>query len=76
MREWLIEKRKEKGVSQYKCAKELGISQSYYAAIETGARQSDMSLSTMQKLAAAFGVSVSDIVNAETEYQAKQINQI
>ena len=76
MREWLVNMRDKCGISQYKAADLAGISQSYYAAIETGARQSDMSLSTMQKLAAAFGVSVSDIVNAETEYQAKRINQV
>ena len=70
-REYLIELREAKNMTQQNVIDRIGISQVYYSLIENGARQSDMSLSTMQKLAAAFGVSVSDIVSAETEYQAK-----
>lgn len=38
MRDWLIKIRKESGKSQYAVAEESGISQSYYAGIETGDR--------------------------------------
>lgn len=73
MREWLVKNRKSCGMTTYQAADKAGISQSYYAAIENGERQSDMSLSIMQKLAKAFGISVYEIVQLETEYQSKQV---
>ena len=38
MRDWLVAIRKSKNLSQYDVAREAGISQSYYAAIETEMR--------------------------------------
>lgn len=37
-REWLREKRKAKGLSTYRIAQALGISQSHYSMIEVGTR--------------------------------------
>lgn len=54
MREWLVEIRKEKKMSQYQAAKAAGISQSYYAAIEIGERGNPLNVSTAKKIAAAF----------------------
>ena len=38
MRKWLVDIRKERQMSQKKVAEDSGISQSYYASIETGVR--------------------------------------
>ena len=66
MREYLKELRKSKGLSQQATADSLDMAQSYYSAIETGERQSDMNLSVVQKLAAFFEVSVEYIIERET----------
>ena len=50
-------------------AKKLDISESYYSLIENGDRQTDMSLSIIEKLAKAFGVSVQTIVKEEMKYK-------
>lgn len=38
MREWLVNKRKEKKMTQKQVAKEVGISRSFYSEIENGAK--------------------------------------
>ena len=51
MRDWLVEIRKEKQLSQYDAAEKSGISQSYYAAIETGARGNPLKVDVARKIA-------------------------
>lgn len=53
MRPWLKEIREQKGISQYKAAAICGISQSYYGAVEVGAR--NVPVHTAKKIASAFG---------------------
>ena len=72
MRTWLVDIRKSKGISQYEAANLLHMSQSYYAAIEVNARQKDMDISIMEKLAAAFEISIQKIVEAESKYRAER----
>ena len=55
MRRWLVTIRESKRISQYKAAELAGISQSYYAAIETGTRGKPLSVDIAKKLAAALG---------------------
>mgnify|MGYP000951926990 CR=1 FL=1 len=55
MRKWLNEIREEKGLSTYAVAKLAGISQSYYASIETGARGKPLSVTIAKKIAQALG---------------------
>ena len=55
MRQWLVTMREKKGISQYKAADLAGISQSYYAAIETGARGKPLSVDIAKKVATALG---------------------
>lgn len=55
MRKWLTEKRRTKRLSQYEVAKLAGISQSYYAAIETGTRGKPLSADVAKKIATALG---------------------
>ena len=55
MRKWLSEIRKERGISQYAVAAAAGISQSYYASIETGTRGNPLNVETAKKIAEALG---------------------
>lgn len=54
MRDWLVEIRKSKNLSQYDVAREAGISQSYYAAIETEMRGNPLKVDIAQKIATAL----------------------
>ena len=54
MRDWLIEIRKDKKLSQYEVAALSGISQSYYAAIEVGVRGKPLNVDTAKKIASAL----------------------
>lgn len=65
LRKWLIELRNKNGVTQSVMAEKLGLSQSYYAQIETGERQADMNLSTACKISDIFGIPLSQIRNYE-----------
>lgn len=49
MRDWLVTLRKHQGLSQYEVANRCGISQSYYASIETGSRGNPLSVETAKK---------------------------
>ena len=56
MREWLRVIRERNGYSQYKIAKLAGISQGYYASIETGGRGSKLPVDTAKKIAQALRI--------------------
>jgi transcriptional regulator with XRE-family HTH domain len=51
MREWLKHLREAAELSQDEVAKQAGISQSYYAAIETGERGDKLPVPTAKKIA-------------------------
>ncbi|MBE6707945.1 MAG: helix-turn-helix transcriptional regulator [Ruminococcaceae bacterium] len=55
MREWLCGIRKKQGKSQYVVAREIGVSQSYYAAIELGTRGNPLNVDVAKKIAANLG---------------------
>lgn len=55
MREWLVEIRKSVGKSQQAVANESGISQSYYAGIETGIRGKPLAVPVAKAIADALG---------------------
>ncbi len=65
MRQYLRKLREEKGLTQQMTAEKIGIGQSYYSDIELGVKQTDMNLSTMQKLSDVFGVPVMQIIEEE-----------
>jgi transcriptional regulator with XRE-family HTH domain len=67
MRLWLKEARTNKGLTMKDIASKLGISESYYCAIENGERQKNMDLTLVSGLSAALGISVSRIVKYEKE---------
>ena len=68
MREWLKNLRSEKRMTMKDVGAKLGISESYYCAIENGERQKKMDMMVVSGLAAAFEVPVADIVRMECEY--------
>ena len=55
MRKWLAAKRKEKGMTQAETAAAAGISQSYYAEIESGARGSSLRVALAKRIAQVLG---------------------
>nr|PZN17647.1 MAG: XRE family transcriptional regulator [Chloroflexota bacterium] len=57
MRRWLIELRKERGLSQHQLASRIGISRSYYSEIEVGTKTP--SGRTAKKIADYFGFDMS-----------------
>ena len=67
MRLWLKEARTNKGLTMKDIASKLGISESYYCAIENGERQKNMDLTLVSGLSTALGISVSRIVKYEKE---------
>ena len=67
MRKWLKELREKANMSQQNVAEQLGISQNYYSMIESGERQSKMTIDTAQKLAKIFDVSIDVILENENK---------
>lgn len=70
MRDWLKSLREAKGYTMKEAGAKLGVSESYYCAIENGTRKKDMSLGLASGLASMFGVSVEEIVRLETAGKA------
>lgn len=67
MREWLKDARTKKGLTMKDISSKLGISESYYCAIENGDRQKNMDITLVSGLSLALGISVSRIVKLEKE---------
>lgn len=65
MREWLRDRRKAKGLTMKQLGKRLGVSESYYCAIEKGERKKELSLGMTAKLAQELETSVDEIVELE-----------
>lgn len=69
MRKWLKNLRIEKKYTQKELGSKLGISESYYCAIENGERQKKMDMMLVSGLSAALGVSVARIAQLEADYR-------
>lgn len=69
IREYLISLRKKQNLTQQSVAKKLLISQNYLSLIEQGSRQTDLKLSTLKGLARVYGIELSKLIEAESEYQ-------
>ncbi len=72
MRTWLVDIRKTAGKSQYEAAAECGISQSYYAAIETGVRGNPLNVKIAKRIAAALGFDWKKFYEDPAETEAKE----
>ena len=67
MREWLRDLRNQQGYTMKAVAEKLGISESYYCAIENGERQKRMDMVLASGLSVIFGVPMAEIVTLEKE---------
>lgn len=67
MRTWLTKLRQKRKLSQADIAAMINVSQSYYSLIENDARQSDLNLSTAEKLSKIFKISLKKISEYEKE---------
>ncbi len=66
LRDYLVEFRLKKGLSQQDMAERLGISRQYYQMIERGERQKRLDLALAGALAALLEVNVMDIQRFES----------
>lgn len=67
MRDWMKDKRIEKGMTQAQLAETLGISEAYYCLIENGERQKTLDVGLLCKLSTAFAIPVEQIVELEVK---------
>ena len=74
LREYLVELRDKKGLTQKDVSSKLGISESYYNLIEHGTRQKDMSIVLLYELSQIFKISVKSLVDRELEFINRRIN--
>lgn len=65
MRDWLKEKRIEKGMTMAEVAEKLGITESYYCMIENGERQKKMDIAVAMKLSQILNEPVNRIIELE-----------
>ena len=70
VRNYLKKIRLAKNMSQQYVAELIGISQQYYAFIETGQRQLDMSLTIAKALSEALDVPLKEILRHEERFRA------
>ena len=65
MRDWLKEKRTDRGFTMSQMASKLDITESYYSMIEAGERQKKMDVALAAKLSAVFDMPLKQIVEFE-----------
>ncbi len=65
MREWLKEKRLERGLTMAQLAEKIGITESYYSYIEAGERQKKMDITLAIKLSTALDMPFLDVLERE-----------
>ena len=68
MREWLKSARTEKDLTMKEMGNKLGISESYYCAIENGTRQKRMDFALVSALSSILGVPIDEIAHRESEW--------
>ena len=67
MREWLKNLRKEKGFTMKSLGAKIGVSESYYCAIENGSRKGQLDLKMAVGLSSALGIPVDAIIAYEMQ---------
>lgn len=67
MRDWMKEKRISSGFTQKQVAEALGITESYYGFIESGARQKKLDITIAAQLSTLFRMPLGDIVALEAK---------
>lgn len=66
MRDWLYEKRMERGLTLKQMGEKLNISEAYYSYIEKGERQKKLDITLICKLADALGMTAQQVIDLET----------
>ena len=67
MRNYLKELRFQNNLTQVELCEHIGIRPNYYSMIENGSRQKNISMTLLIKLAAAFNVPVTQLIEAENK---------
>ncbi len=67
MRDWLLNARKQKELTQAQIAEKLGITESYYCMIENGDRQKKMDITLVTKLSLILDIPITEIIENEKE---------
>lgn len=65
MRDWLLNARKERGLTQLDIAKKLDISEAYFNYIENGERQKKMDIALASKLSMILDIPLAEIIEFE-----------
>jgi len=65
-RDWLKEIRQSLGLSTYKASEKIGISQSYYSAIENGKRGNPLSTDIAKAISKAFNIDWTRFYESDT----------
>lgn len=65
MRQWLLNLRRDRGMTQLDVAKKLEISEAYFNYIENGERQKKMDIALAAKLSAIFEIPLAEIIEYE-----------
>lgn len=65
MRDWLKQKRAEKGLTMAEMATQLDLTESYYSRIENGDRQKKMDIALLCKLSDVLGMATDEIILLE-----------
>ena len=65
MRDWLLNARRERGLTQLDVAKKLDISEAYFNYIENGERQKKMDIALASKLSMILEIPLAEIIEFE-----------
>lgn len=65
MRDWLLNARKERELTQLDVAKRLDISEAYFNYIENGERQKKMDIALASKLSVILDIPLAEIIEFE-----------
>ena len=65
MRDWLLNARRERGLTQLDVAKKLDISEAYFNYIENGERQKKMDIALASKLSVILEIPLAEIIEFE-----------
>ena len=68
MRQWLKTARIEKGLTMKDMGTKLGITESYYCAIEAGERQKKMDIVLASALSTILGMPIAEVIRCESEH--------
>ena len=73
MRTWLKTLRSEKGFSMKDMGNKLGISESYYCAIENGDRQKNMDMMLASGISTILEIPIASVVKHELEWHESEV---